>query len=123
MMQVGRVLDEMEGLIERHIAKRSVGLFTLPGLVRVKVVAAPARPAKKGVPNSFRPGETMDVAAKPASRKVKVLPLKKLKAMIRLRIHAPSVSWWRCRSSDNTRSTADTARRLSRIRCELPHQG
>jgi hypothetical protein len=33
-------------------------------------------------PNPFRPGETMDVAAKAASRKVKVLPLKKLKAMI-----------------------------------------
>jgi len=80
--QVGRVLEEMEALIERHIAKRSVGIFTLPGLMRVKVVATPARPAKKGVPNPFKPGETMDVAAKPASRKVKVLPLKKLKGMI-----------------------------------------
>ncbi len=80
--QVGRVLDEMAALIERHIAQRSVGTFTLPGLLRVKVVQTPARPARKGVPNPFRPGETMDVAAKPARRKVKVLPLKKLKSMI-----------------------------------------
>ena len=79
---VGRVLDELAALIERHIAKRSVGTFTLPGLLRVKVVQTPARPARKGVPNPFRPGELMDVAAKPARRKVKVLPLSKLKAMI-----------------------------------------
>ena len=81
--QVGRVLDELSGLIERHIGKRSgVGLFTLPGLLKVKVVQTPARPARKGVPNPFRPGETMDVAAKPASRKVRILPLKKMKGMI-----------------------------------------
>jgi nucleoid DNA-binding protein len=80
--QVGRVLEEMAALIERHIAKRSVGTFTLPGLLKVKVVQTPARPARKGVPNPFRPGETMDVAAKPARSKVRVLPLKKLKSMI-----------------------------------------
>jgi nucleoid DNA-binding protein len=79
---VGRVLDALGVLIERHIGKRSVGTFTLPGLLKVKVVQTPARPARKGVPNPFRPGETMDVAAKPARRKVKVLPLSKLKAMI-----------------------------------------
>jgi nucleoid DNA-binding protein len=79
---VRRVLDELAVLIERHIAKRSVGTFTLPGLLKVKVVQTPARPARKGIPNPFRPGETMDVAAKPARRKVKVLPLSKLKAMI-----------------------------------------
>jgi nucleoid DNA-binding protein len=79
---VGRVLDALAALIERHIGKRSVGTFTLPGLLKVKVVQTPARPARKGVPNPFRPGETMDVAAKPARRKVKVLPLSKLKAMI-----------------------------------------
>jgi nucleoid DNA-binding protein len=79
---VGRVLEALAALIARHVAKQSVGTFTLPGLLRVKVVQTPARPARKGVPNPFRPGETMDVAAKPARRKVKVLPLKKLKEMI-----------------------------------------
>jgi nucleoid DNA-binding protein len=79
---VGRVLDALAGLIERHMAKRSVGTFTLPGLLKVKVVQTPGRPARMGVPNPFRPGEIMNVAARPARNKVKVLPLKKLKAMI-----------------------------------------
>jgi nucleoid DNA-binding protein len=80
--EVGRVLDELAVVIEQHVGKRSVGTFTLPGLLKIKIVQRPARPARKGVPNPFRPGETMDVAAKPASRKVKVLPLTKLKGMI-----------------------------------------
>lgn len=79
--QVKSVLDELGMLIERHVKKRSVGEFTLPGLLKIKVVNKPRRPAKKGVPNPFRPGETMDVAAKPASRRVKILPLKGLKVM------------------------------------------
>lgn len=79
---VARVLDELGALIAQHVNKRSVGMFTLPGLLKIKVVQRPARPARRGVPNPFRPGETMDVAAKPASRKVKVLPLAKLKGMI-----------------------------------------
>src|SRR5262245_14730768 len=80
--QVGRLLEELASLIEQHVSKRSVGMFTLPGLLKIKIVHRPARPARRGVPNPFRPGETMDVAAKPASRKVKVLPLTKLKSMI-----------------------------------------
>jgi len=79
---IGRVLDELSTLIGRHVGKQAVGAFTLPGLLKIKIVQRPARPAKKGVPNPFKPGETMNVAAKPASRKVKVLPLAKLKAMI-----------------------------------------
>ena len=78
---VGAVLDELGAVIERHVKKRAVGQFTLPGLLKIKTVKKPATKAKKGVPNPFRPGETMDVAAKPASVKVRVLPLKKLKDM------------------------------------------
>ena len=79
--QVGSVLDELGVLIERHIRKRAVGEFTLPGLLKVKTVKKPARKARKNVPNPFKPGEMMDIAAKPASTKVKVLPLQKLKNM------------------------------------------
>ncbi|UZK03503.1 HU family DNA-binding protein [Venatoribacter cucullus] len=78
---VNAVMDELSSIIERHIKKRGVGEFTLPGLLKIKTVKKPAQKARKGVPNPFRPGETMDVAAKPASTKVKVLPLKKLKGM------------------------------------------
>ena len=79
--EVGSVLDELGEVIDRHIRKRAVGTFTLPGLLKIKTVKKPATKAKKGVPNPFRPGETMDVAAKPASTRVKILPLKKLKDM------------------------------------------
>lgn len=79
---VANVLDELSDIIERHIKKRAVGEFTLPGLLKVKTVKKPAQKARKNVPNPFKPGELMDIAAKPASTKVKVLPLKKLKDMV-----------------------------------------
>lgn len=77
--EVAAVLEELAVLIERHIKKRAVGEFTLPGLLKIKSVVRPARPARKNVPNPFRPGETMDIPRKPATTRVKVLPLKKLK--------------------------------------------
>lgn len=79
--QVGSVLDGLGDLIERHLKKRGAGEFTLPGLLKIKAVKRPARPARKGVPNPFKPGELMDIPKKPASVRVKVLPLKKLKSM------------------------------------------
>jgi nucleoid DNA-binding protein len=80
--EVASVLDELGDIIERHVKKRAVGEFTLPGLLKIKTVKKPAQKARKNVPNPFKPGEVMDVAAKPASTKVKVLPLKKLKDMV-----------------------------------------
>jgi nucleoid DNA-binding protein len=82
--QVGAVLDGLTDLIERHLKKRGAGEFTLPGLLKIKAVKRPARPARKGVPNPFKPGELMDIPKKPASVRVKVLPLKKLKAFAEL---------------------------------------
>ncbi len=79
---IASVLDELGDIIERHVKKRAVGEFTLPGLLKIKTVKKPAQKARKNVPNPFKPGELMDVAAKPASTKVKVLPLKKLKDMV-----------------------------------------
>ena len=79
--EVAAVFEELHGIIERHVKKGAVGQFTMPGLLKVKTVKKPARKAQKGVPNPFRPGEVMDVAAKPATTKVKVLPLKRLKDM------------------------------------------
>lgn len=80
--EVAAVFDELTNIIHRHLRKRGgVGVFTLPGLLKIKAVKKPARPAKKGVPNPFKPGELMDIPAKPATVKVKVTPLKKLKEM------------------------------------------
>lgn len=79
---VAAVFDALTGIVERHIKKGAVGEFTLPGLLKVRTLKKPARKAQKGVPNPFRPGELMDVAAKPATTVVKIRPLKKLKAMV-----------------------------------------
>ena len=75
--QVGDVMGELETLIERSIKKRSVGEFTLPGLMKITTVKKPARKARKGR-NPFT-GEEMVFQAKPASVAVKVRPLKKIK--------------------------------------------
>ena len=77
--QVSAVLDELTKVIERHMKKRGVGEFTLPGLLKIKSVKRPARPARKNVPNPFKPGEFMDIPKKAATTRVKILPLKKLK--------------------------------------------
>ena len=66
-------------VIERHIKKRAVGEFALPGLLKIKTVKKPARKARKGI-NPFT-GEETTFAARPASTAVKVLALKKLKDM------------------------------------------
>ena len=79
--EVKAVLESLGNLIEAHVKPRSAGVFKMPGLFKIQVVKKPATKARKGVPNPFRPGETMDVAAKPASKRVKILPLKNLKDM------------------------------------------
>ena len=80
--QVASVFDALETVIERHVKKGAVGYCTVPGLMKIKTVKKPAQKAKTNVPNPFRPGELMDVKAKPASTRVKILPLKKVKDMV-----------------------------------------
>jgi nucleoid DNA-binding protein len=80
--EVAGVLTELGTLIGKNLAKKGPGVFNLPGLLKVAVIRKPATKAKKGVPNPFKPGELMDVAAKPARNVVKVRPLKGLKDMV-----------------------------------------
>ena len=75
--QINTVMDDYHTLIERSIKKRSVGEFTVPGIMKITTVKKPARKARKGI-NPFTGEETM-FKAKPASIAVKVRPLKKLK--------------------------------------------
>ena len=78
---VAQVFASLNDVIEGHIKSRGAGEFKVPGLMKVKVNKKPATKARKNVPNPFRPGELMDVKAKPARKVVKVLPLKALKDM------------------------------------------
>jgi nucleoid DNA-binding protein len=79
--QVSEMLESLETHISKSLGRRGPGAFTIPGLVKIEKKKVPARKARKGVPNPFKPGETMDIPAKPASTKIKVRPLKNLKAM------------------------------------------
>lgn len=79
--EVVSVFDSLGEIIEGHIKSRGAGVFKLPGLLKIKLNKKPATKARKNVPNPFRPGELMDVKAKPARKVVKVLALKALKDM------------------------------------------
>jgi|SRR6185503_9233622 nucleoid DNA-binding protein len=76
--QVAAVFESLNGIIKKSL--RSHGVFTLPGLLKMKVVKKPATKARQGI-NPFTK-EKMMFKAKPASRKVRVLPLKSLKALV-----------------------------------------
>lgn len=78
--QVDSVLTELEGLIERHIKKRAVGEFTLPGLLKVRAVKRPA--TKKRMGRNPATGQEIVIPAKPATTRVRVTPLKRLKEMV-----------------------------------------
>jgi DNA-binding protein HU-beta len=76
--QISGVFDSMSGVIKKSL--KSNGLFTMPGLLKMKVVKKPATKAREGI-NPFT-GEKMTFKAKPASKKVRVMPLKSLKGMV-----------------------------------------
>jgi nucleoid DNA-binding protein len=74
---VRAVLAALEGAVAGSVSKKGAGSFTLPGLLKISAISVPAKPKRKGI-NPFTKVEQW-FAAKPASVKVKVRPLKKLK--------------------------------------------
>ena len=77
---VQAVLDSLSGLIAKNLKPRGAGFFTVPGLMKIKVVKRLATKARKGV-NPFT-GEEIMIAAKPARKAVKIMALKGLKDMV-----------------------------------------
>jgi nucleoid DNA-binding protein len=78
--EVAGVFDAMTTLIKKDLGRRGPGTFTVPGLMKIKKIHKPRRPARKGI-NPFTGEETM-FKAKPAHSVVKVQPLKGLKEMV-----------------------------------------
>jgi nucleoid DNA-binding protein len=74
---VKAVLSAFEGTLLGIVHKNGAREFTLPGLFKVSAIAVPAKPKRKGK-DPFT-GEERWFAAKPASVKIKVRALKKLK--------------------------------------------
>ncbi|BDU18856.1 HU family DNA-binding protein [Dyella sp. GSA-30] len=74
---VRAVLAALEGAVAGSVHKKGAGSFTLPGLLKITAISVPAKPKRKGI-NPFTKEEQW-FAAKPATVKVKIRPLKKLK--------------------------------------------
>jgi nucleoid DNA-binding protein len=74
---VKAVLASLEATIAAALHKNGARIFTLPGVLKATAVAVPAKPKRKGK-DPFT-GEERMFAAKPASVKVRIRALKKLK--------------------------------------------
>jgi nucleoid DNA-binding protein len=74
---VRAVMAALEGACFASVSKKGAGTFTLPGLLKINAVNVAAKPKRKGI-NPFTKEEQW-FAAKPATTKLKVRPLKKLK--------------------------------------------
>ncbi len=77
--EVDGMLQALEVLIEQNLTNGS-GIFNLPGLMKIYVHEKKATPEREG--RNPATGEPITIKAKPASKVVKVRPLKKLKEMI-----------------------------------------
>lgn len=78
--QVTAVFSGLADIVNGCIKSKAAGEFTLPGLLKIKVVRKPATKARKGI-NPFNGEETI-FKAKPARNVVKIKALKKLKDMV-----------------------------------------
>jgi len=77
---IAAVFDSLSDLIKKNLGRRGPGIFSVPGLMKIKVMRKPATKARKGI-NPFTGEETI-FKAKPARNVVKVQPLKGLKDMV-----------------------------------------
>ena len=75
---VANLLAELEDLTVASL--KGVGEFNMAGMLKVKVKHVPKKPARMG--RNPATGEEIKLKAKPASKKVKDLPLKKLKEVV-----------------------------------------
>lgn len=73
------VLEAMTEQIQEAVSKKGAGSYTIPGLCKIYVKDVPAKPRRQ-VRNPGT-GEMVWADAKPASRAIKVRPLKALKDM------------------------------------------
>lgn len=76
--QAAGALSTLEGVMLGSVHPNGVGEFTLPGVLKVTLRKVPARKAGTLIRNPAT-GEMMKAAAKPASVRVKVRALSKLK--------------------------------------------
>ena len=79
--QVQTMFEALSGLIKRSL-KKDGDAFTIPGLLKLRLVKKKAVKGGKTVPNPFRPGETMVTKDKPAKNIVRARALRGLNELI-----------------------------------------
>src|SRR5262249_27244450 len=79
--QVSAFFDELSNLIKRELRKKGPGVFTAPGLLKIKRVENPATKARQG--RNPQTGEPIMIKAKPKRTVVRALALKGLKEMVK----------------------------------------
>lgn len=78
--QVEEVLRALSDVTQEQLAAKGPGIAVVPGIVRLKTVDRPAKPARAGI-NPFTK-EAITIKAKPASRALKASPVKSLKEAV-----------------------------------------
>lgn len=79
--QVASVFEELTDFIQGQLTKKGPGVFTLPGLIKIKRVEKAATQPRQ-IKNPRNPNEMIWTKAKPKRIEVKVLRLKGLKEMV-----------------------------------------
>ena len=77
---VSNVFEQLRELVKKELGKRGPGEFVIPDLLKLKVKKVAAKPKRKGI-DPFTKQEK-EFPAKPASKKVRATPLKKLKDLV-----------------------------------------
>jgi len=78
--QAAGVLASLESIILGSVHPKGAGIFVLPGIAKVTLRKVPARKAGTLIRNPAT-GEMIKAAAKPATVRVKIRALKKLKSV------------------------------------------
>ena len=79
--EIAAVFDALTDYIKSQIGKKGPGIFTVPGLLKIKRVVKPETKEREG--KNPRTGEPMIIKAKPKRTVVKPLALKGLKEMVK----------------------------------------
>ena len=80
LSSVNGVFDALQDLVKKELGRRGPGEFVIPDMVKLKVRKVPAKPARMG--RNPATGEEMMLPPKPASKKIRATPLKKLKDLV-----------------------------------------
>ncbi len=80
--QVSEFFDALTDLVKRELGKKGPGTVNvIPGLLQLKLKRMPAT-KKRMAPNRFKPGEMMEIKAKPARNVIRPRALKALKELV-----------------------------------------